>query len=187
MPERHAPVELQGISLDALQALLDSRQVPPVDQWDPPFCGHSAMRIARDGSWLHHGQRIRRAELVRLFSSILRREADGRHMLVTPVEKLQIDVDSTAFRAVAMKAEGDGRSRRIAFELDSGDAVILGPDHPLSVKRTPHGPYPRLAIRFGLEAELTRPVFYELAELALAESSSGIWSNGLFFLLDDPE
>jgi hypothetical protein len=105
-------------------------------------------------------------------------------MLVTPVEKLQIDVDWTAFRAIEMKTEGEGRSRRVAFMLDSGEAAILGPDHPLRVEDTPQGPSPRLAIRFGLEAELTRPVFYELAELALAESSNGVWSEGLLFPLD---
>lgn len=187
MPERHAPIELAGIGLDELQALLDARTLPPVDRWDPPFCGHSGIRIARDGSWTHEGQPIRRAELIRLFSSILRREADGSHMLVTPVEKLQVDVDVTAFRATELKMEGQKRQRRIALMLDSGEAVILGPNHHLRVEETTQGPSPRLTVRHGLEAELTRAVFYELADVALAESSNGVWSEGLFFPLDGSE
>jgi uncharacterized protein len=186
MPVRHAPIELQGNRLEELQVLIESRQLPPVDRWDPPYCGHSGIRIERNGSWLHEGQPIRRPELVRLFASILRREPDGRHMLVTPVEKLQIDVVATAFRAIEVKHEDEGRSRRIAFKLDSGDCVSLGPDHPLQLTETSQGPSPRLAIRFGLEAELTRPVFYELAELAIGESSTGVWSEGVFFPLDGP-
>lgn len=184
MPERQAPIELQGITLQELQALIDSRRLPPVDRWDPPFCGHSGMRIAADGTWFHEGTPIRRAELVRLFSSILRRETDGTHMLVTPVEKLAVDVDSSAFRAVEMKHEGQGRSRRIAFKLDSGDGLILGPNHPLVVTEGSRGPSPRIAVRLGLEAELTRSVYYELAELALVQDSNGVWSEGVFFPLE---
>src|SRR5205823_6763962 len=103
-----------------------------------------------------------------------------------PVEKLDIEVESTAFRAVEMRVEGKGRNQRIAFALDSGDAVFLGPDHPLRIVDTPNGPSPRLLVRHGLEAELTRAVYYELAELALAggESPPGVWSNGAFFRLE---
>ncbi len=133
MPESHPPIELQGISLDDLQKLAEDRKLPPVDRWNPDRCGHSGMRIARDGTWYHEGSPITRPAMVRLFSTVLRREPDGRHVLVTPVEKLDIDVDSTAFRAVEMNSEGEGRSRRIAFRLDSGDVVILGEDHPLRI------------------------------------------------------
>ena len=186
MPESRPPIDLQGISLAELQTLIDERRLPPVDQWNPERCGHSGMRIARDGSWYHEGTPIRRPAMVRLFSTILRREPDGRHVLVTPVEKLDIDVESTPFRAVEMQTDGDGRERRIAFKLDSGDAVILGPDQPLIVAEGEHGPFPRLLVRHGLEAELTRPVYYELAELALAEGHQppGIWSGGIFFTLE---
>jgi hypothetical protein len=183
MPESRPPIELQGISFAELQALIDQRRLPPVDRWNPERCGHSGMRIARDGTWFHEGAPINRPAMVRLFSTVLRREPDGRHVLVTPVEKLDIEVDSTAFRAVAMQCEGDGRDRRIAFQLDSGDAVILGPEHPLRLVAGDHGPSPRLLIRHGLEAELSRPVYYELAQLALAEGSDGVWSNGAFFSL----
>src|SRR5262249_53008023 len=186
MPETRPPIELQGVTLAELQRLMEERRLPPVDRWNPERCGHSGMRIARDGTWFHEGAPIHRPAMVRLFSTVLRREPDGRHLLVTPVEKLEIDVEATAFRAVEMRCEGDGRDRRIAFRLDSGDAVILGPEHPLTIAPPEHGPSPRLLVRHGLEAELARPVYYELAELALEEEadSPGVWSDGAFFPLE---
>jgi hypothetical protein len=187
MPESRPPIDLQGISLAELQKLIDERRLPPVDRWNPGRCGHSGMRIARDGTWYHDGTPIGRPAMVRLFSTVLRREPDGRHVLVTPVEKLDIDVESTAFRAVEMQSEGEGRDRRIAFRLDSGDAVILDAGHPLHIHQTERGPSPRVLVRHGLEAELTRALYYELAELALAEGADppGIWSCGMFFPLGD--
>ena len=186
MPETRPPIELQGLSLADLQALIDQRRLPPVDQWDPERCGHSGMRIARDGTWFHHGAPIRRPAMVRLFSTVLRREPDGRHLLVTPVEKLEIEVEATAFRAIEMTSEGEGRERRIAFKLDSGDGVMLDAAHPLSIVATAAGPTPRLLVRYGLEAELARPVYYELANIALEEGHQppGIWSAGAFFALE---
>jgi uncharacterized protein len=189
MPESRPPIDLHGISLAELQKLIDDRRLPPVDRWNPGRCGHSGMRIGRDGTWYHDGAPIRRPAMVRLFSTILRREPDGRHVLVTPVEKLDIDVAGTAFRAVEMQSEGEGAARRIAFRLDSGDAVILDADHPLRIIDTPQGPSPRLLVRHGLEAEVTRALYYELAELALAEGADppGIWSCGTFFPLEGSE
>lgn len=189
MPESRPPIELQGLSLSQLQELADQRRLPPVDKWNPDRCGHSSMRIARDGTWYHEGAPIRRPAMTRLFSTVLRREPDGRHLLVTPVEKLEIDVDSTAFRAIEMRTEGEGPDRRIAFRLDSGDVVLLGPEHPLKVIATDAGPSPRLAVRHGLEAELTRSLYYELAEMALGEGHDppGIWSSGAFFPLAPAE
>ena len=186
MPETRPPIELQGLSFAELQRLIDERRLPPVDQWNPERCGHSGMRIARDGTWYHEGSPIRRPAMVRLFSTVLRREGDGQHVLVTPVEKLDIDVESTAFRAIEMDTEGEGRARRIAFKLDSGDAVILGLAHPLRIVETEHGPSPRILVRHGLEAEFSRPIYYELAQIALSEAGDppGVWSNGAFFALD---
>jgi uncharacterized protein len=186
MPESRPPIELQGISFAELQTLLDERRLPPVDRWNPERCGHSGMRIARDGTWYHEGRPIARPAMVRLFSTVLRREPDGRHVLVTPVEKLDIEVEATAFRAIEMSSEGEGRERRIAFRLDSGDALILDADHPLRVVETEHGPSPRILVRHDLEAELTRSLYYELAEIALAEGADppGVWSSGAFFRLD---
>ena len=187
MPERDPPIELQGISLGELQKLINERRLPPVERWNPERCGDSGMRIARDGTWYHEGEPIRRPAMVRLFSTVLRREPDGRHVLVTPVEKLDIDVEATAFRAVEMQSEGEGASRHIAIRLDTGDAVILDGGHPLRIIETEHGPSPRLLVRHGLEAELARSVYYELAEIALAEGNdpAGIWSSGTFFPLGD--
>lgn len=186
VPESRPPIDLQGLDLADLQRLLDERRLPPVDRWNPDHCGQSGMRIARDGTWYHQGQPIRRPAMVRLFSTILRREADGSHVLVTPAEKLDIEVETTAFRAVEMQSEGEGQDRKLAFRLDSGDAVILGPAHPLTIVETDRGPSPRILVRHRLEAELARPVYYELAELALAEGSDppGVWSSGCFFPLD---
>lgn len=184
MPESRPPIELAGLSMAELQAYIAERKLPPVDKWDPQNCGQSGMRIARDGTWYHNGEPIRRPAMVRLFSTILRREPDGRHVLVTPVEKLDIDVESTAFRAVEMTSESEGRARRIALKLDSGDAIMVGPDHPLMIVDDERLS-PRVAVRHGLEAELTRAVYYELAEIALAERADppGVWSNGAFFAL----
>jgi len=188
MPESRPPIELKGLNLSELQRLIEERRLPPVDKWNPERCGHSGMRIARDGTWFHDGTPIRRPAMVRLFSTVLRREEDGRHLLVTPVEKLEIDVEATAFRAVELQSEGEGESRRIALRLDSGDAVILGSEHPLRLVESEQGPSPRILVRHGLEAELTRSVYYELAEIALAEGHqpAGVWSEGIFFPLETP-
>jgi hypothetical protein len=185
MPETRPPIAVTGRSLADLAAAIGKRTHPPVDRWNPENCGVSGMRIAADGSWYHMGTRIDRPAMVRLFSTVLRREPDGSHVLVTPVEKLTIEVEVTAFRAIAMTSEGSGEQRSIAFELDSGDAVILGPDHPLSVNDDGQGPSPRIAVRHGLEALIARPLYYELAEIALAEGHEppGIWSSGAFFAL----
>jgi hypothetical protein len=184
MPETTPRIDLAGLSIAELEAYIEQRKLPPVDRWNPQRCGHSAMRIARDGTWYHEGAPIRRPAMVRLFSTVLRRERDGRHMLVTPAEKLEIDVDSTAFRAVEMTSEGQGERRTVAFRLDSGDAVVLGPDHPLRLDGQ-DGLSPRIAVRHGLEAQLARPVYYELAEIALSDGHvpPGVWSSGMFFPL----
>ncbi|MCY7280596.1 MAG: DUF1285 domain-containing protein [Sphingomonas bacterium] len=190
MPETHPPIAVTGRSLTDLSKLIGERTHPPVDLWNPEYCGNSDMRIAADGTWYHLGTPITRPAMVRLFSTVLRREPDGTHLLVTPVEKLTIEVEITAFRAIAMTSEGHGESRRIAFELDSGDAVILGPDHPLSIGDDASHPSPRLAVRHGLEALIARPLYYELVDIALAEGPNnpknwppGIWSEGAFFAL----
>jgi hypothetical protein len=186
MPEMRQPIEAAGMSLAELAAAIEARGAPaPVGSWNPPRCGHSEMRIAGDGTWYYRGSPIDRPAMVRLFSSVLRREPDGSHVLVTPVEKLTIEVERTAFRATQMTMAGEGENRRIGLTLDSGDALIVGKDHPLMIVDVADGPSPRVAVRFGLEAELARPIYYELAELALAEGHNppGVWSDGVFFAL----
>ena len=186
MPETRPPLELQGLSLADLQKLIDERRLPPVDRWDPQHCGHSEMRIARDGTWYHRGSPINRPAMVRLFSTVLRRDPDGSHVLVTPVEKLEIDVETTAFRALEMQSEGSGEGRTIALKLDSGDVLIVGAANPLKLVETRQGPSPRVEVRHGLEAELSRAIYYELAEIALDEGGDppGVWSDGHFFPLE---
>lgn len=174
-------MELSGHSLAELERLAADRRLPPVERWDPPHCGHSRMRIARDGVWYHEGRPIRRPAMVRLFASILRREPDGGYVLVTPVEKLAIDVEDAPFVAVELNSEGEGRGRGLAFRLNTDEAVIAGPEHPL---RLDSG-RPYLGVRRGLEALVARPVFYELAEIALTEGG-GVWSGGAYFPLGDP-
>lgn len=124
--------------------------------------------------------------MVKLFSTILRREADGSHVLVTPVEKLSITVDDAAFVAVELQSEGAGRDRQLGFRLNVEDWVIAGPDHALRIDIAADGtPRPYLHVRGGLEALINRPVFYELVELALAEGGDtfGLWSDGAFFAM----
>ena len=186
MPETRPPIDLKGLSFTELETMIAERRLPPVERWNPEHCGNSDMRIARDGTWYHQGVPIVRPEMVRLFSTILRREPGGGHVLVTPVEKLSIEVESTAFRAVEMMIQGEGQSRRVALKLDSGEALVMGRNHPLRLVESEAGPSPRILVRHGLEAELSRPLYYELAEIALAEGANppGIWSDGLFFRLD---
>jgi uncharacterized protein len=179
------PPDLTGLSLAEIMRLAEENRLPPVEQWNPLHCGHSGMRIARDGTWHHEGSPIGRAAMVRLFSTILRREADGRFVLVTPVEKLEIDVEDAPFTAVEVRSDGEGPGRKLAFRLNTGDIVIAGPDHPLRVEERADGPHPYLLVRSGLEALVTRAVYYELAEAALAEGRDpvGLWSDGAFFAL----
>ena len=156
----------------------------PVEQWHPKHCGHSDMRIAADGTWFHAGTPIGRKELVKLFSTILRREPDGSHVLVTPVEKLDIDVEDAPFIAIDADWEGEGEGRRILFRLNTDDVVAAGPDHMLDVQIAPDGtPRPYLHVRGNLHALVNRATFYRLAEQALAEAGDppGLWSNGAFF------
>ena len=186
MPYPKPLPELTGISLAELARLAGDQKLPPVERWHPRHCGHSGIRIARDGQWIHQGGPIRRPEMVRLFSRILRREPDGRFVLVTPAEMLDVEVEDAPFVAIELRSEGDGRDRQLAFRLNTGDPVIAGADHPIRIADEKGDPHPTLRVRKGLEALIARPVYYELAALALAEESDppGLWSDGCFFRLD---
>ncbi|MHC2016431.1 DUF1285 domain-containing protein [Methylobacterium sp. CM6247] len=144
------------------------RGLPPVERWNPPYCGEIDMRIAADGTWFHNGSPIRRPALVKLFSSILRREPDGRIVLVTPVESVGIVVDDAPFAAVEMAVEGEGETRRIAFRTNVDDLVTVDADHALRFEEGGDGGLrPYIHIRRGLWALLTRATTYDL--LALGE------------------
>jgi hypothetical protein len=159
--------------------------LPPVERWNPPYCGDSQMRIAGDGTWFHQGAVIARPALVRLFSTILRKDDDG-FMLVTPVEKLSIAVDDAPFVAVLMTADGQGEDMCLTFTTNVGDKVMAGPRHGL--RFTPDArtgaPIPYLHVRKGLEAKLARPVYYAMVESAVTRGEDfGVWSNGAYFVM----
>ncbi|MQQ08559.1 DUF1285 domain-containing protein [Epibacterium sp. SM1979] len=167
----------------AAQAASDGKRLPPVHLWNPPFCGDLDMRIARDGTWFYLGTPIGRFELVKLFSSILKRE-EGKYFLVTPVEKVGITVDDAPFVAVDFEASGTGESQSLQFVTHVDDSVTAGPDHPIRVERDPETgePSPYILIRANLEALIDRKSFYRLVDLgAHHEDWFGLWSGGVFF------
>lgn len=181
------PPDLSSLSLAEIARLAAERRLPPVEQWNPSHCGDSEMRIARDGTWFHQGSPIGRIEMVRLFSTVLRREEDGRFVLVTPVEKLDIAVEDAPFVSVELKAEHAGtRDAALAFRLNTGEIVVAGPEHPLRFAPHDDGPRPYLLVRGRLEALVARAVYYELAEIALSgdDDPPGLWSDGAFFPLE---
>lgn len=165
--------------------------LPPVNEWDPPFCGDLDLRIARDGSWHYLGSPIGRQALVRLFATVLRRDADGEFYLVTPVEKVRIRVEDAPFIAVAVEVEveGDAEQRRLTFVTNVGDRVTADAAHPLRVELRADGtPAPYVRVRDRLDALVARSVYFELAELGCARAVAdgmefGVWSCGSFFVL----
>jgi len=184
----------QNIVRDGPDSLVDAARsagkghlLPPVHLWNPPDCGDIDIRIARDGTWHHEGRPIGRPQLVRLFSTILRKD-DDRFVLVTPVEKLGIVVEDAPFVAVDVDAEGGGAAQRLTFETNLGDRVTAGPDHPIRVALDPETgePAPYVVVRAALEARIDRKTYYRLAELGRIERHGGadwfgIRSGGCFF------
>ena len=173
----------EGIAASARAVVEQGRILPPVQDWNPPFCGDLDMRIARDGTWFYQGTPIRRPALVRLFSTILRRDGDD-YFLVTPVEKVGITVDDAPFVAVDVEAEGTGQVQILRFETNVGDHVTAGPDHPIRVERDPETgePSPYVLVRANLEALIDRKSFYRMVEIGEREGGwFGLWSGGEFF------
>ncbi|ETX28540.1 DUF1285 domain-containing protein [Roseivivax isoporae] len=175
----------EGIAAHARAA--KGRGLPPVHKWNPPFCGDLDMRIARDGTWFYQGSPIGRIELVRLFSSILKRE-NGKYFLVTPAEKVGITVEDAPFVATDFEVEGDGETQVLTFVTHVGDRAAAGPDHPIRVERDPETgePSPYVLIRHDLEALIDRKSFYRLAEIGAHHGHDGqdwfgLWSGGRFF------
>lgn len=176
----------EGIAA-AARAVSKGRGLPPVHQWNPPDCGDLDMRIARDGTWFYLGTPIGRPELVRLFSTILRKDGD-RYVLVTPVEKVGIVVDDAPFVAVDFETEGSGRDQVLRFLTNVGDATEAGPNAPIRVVRdeATGEPSPYVRVRDELEALIDRKSFYRLVEIAEhheveGEPWFGLWSGGTFF------
>ncbi|WP_428697996.1 DUF1285 domain-containing protein [Stappia sp.] len=165
-----------------------SRGTPPVERWNPPFCGDIDMRIAADGRWFYMGSPIGREALVRLFASVLRRDEDGRHYLVTPVEKVGITVEDAPFLAVELHAEGEGAAQVLTVRTNVGDVVRIDAEHPLRFEDETGtgGLKPYIRVRGGLDALFARPLLYQLADLfedhtVSGETLTGAWSSGRFF------
>lgn len=158
----------------------------PVDRGDFPI------RIARDGTWHYHGSPITRLPLVKLFASVLRRGEDGSYWLETPAERGRIAVEDVPFLAVELTVAEEDHARQLIFRTNLDEIVTAGAKHPLRVEIAADGePAPYIRVRCGLDARLTRPVFYELVELGDEEliagvSQFGVWSGGVFFRLGDP-
>ncbi|MCW3150283.1 DUF1285 domain-containing protein [Stutzerimonas stutzeri] len=171
----------------------DKKALPPVHLWNPPFCGNIDMRIARDGSWYYLGTPIGRPAMVRLFSSVLRRDGDD-YFLVTPVEKVGIQVDDAPFVAVRLDVAGQGERQQLRMVTNVEDEVQLGREHRLRVELNPQTqePSPYVHVRADLEALVHRNVFYQLVELAVprqidGQSWLGVWSGGEFFPIGPAE
>ena len=159
----------------------------PVEQWHPTRCGHSYMRIDAEGRWYHEGRPISRPALVSLFARLLRREPDGCHVLVTPAEMLDIDVEDAPLIAVEMASEGAGEDRALRFKIGAtGYWEMAAAAHPIIVEAGEHGPRPYLTLDAGLRARIARPVYYALADLAIEEGHDppGLWSGGTFHPLE---
>ncbi len=187
MPEPAAKTGAAAPSADSLAAAAKEvaarKGPPPVHLWNPPFCGDLDMRIARDGTWFYEGTPIGREALVRLFSSILRKDGE-RYFLVTPVEKVGITVEDAPFVAVDFRDEGES----LVFTTNVGDETTAGPDHPIRVARDPETgePSPYVHVRADLEALIDRKSFYRLVERGERREVDGVlWfglaSGGLFF------
>ncbi|MEO0883583.1 MAG: DUF1285 domain-containing protein [Pseudomonadota bacterium] len=183
-------------TLKAIAASTDSgRKLPPVHLWNPEHCGDIGMEIRADGSWWHDGTRIGREKLVRLFSTILRKDDDGETYLVTPYEKVIVRVEDAPFLAVRVDRAGEpGSDQELVFQTNLGDVTIAGPDVPIRIEvdRDTGEPSPYVLVRGQLEAKLTRPVFYELADMAVdnardSGATMGVWSKGTFFTIGPVE
>lgn len=154
-----------------------------------PSCGDFDFRIARDGTWFYRGSPIGRKPLVRLFSTVLRRENDGSYWLVTPVERGRITVDDAPFVAVEMLVSGSGRDQKLAFRTNVDDWVTADESHPITLRESADGaPSPYIRVRGELDALIARPVFYDLVDLAETRNEKdgaelGIWSTGHYFPL----
>ena len=176
--------DLDGLAQAA--ARVKARGMPPIHQWNPPHCGDIGLKIARDGVWSYQGSPIGRVAMVKLFSTILRRDPEG-HVLVTPVEKVSVEVEDAPFLAVEMQVEGDGEARELRLRTNVDDWVSVDAAHPLRFEPGPSGglkPYVR--VRDDLWALVARPIFYDLAALGEVRQIEGkemfgVACGGTFF------
>ncbi|MEQ6249686.1 DUF1285 domain-containing protein [Sulfitobacter sp. HNIBRBA3233] len=179
------PVTPSPDSLVASIKAANTRGLPPVEKWDPPFSGDIDMEIRADGTWWHEGSQINRKKLVKLFSTILIREGE-KYFLVTPVEKVGIRVEDVPFIAVDFEATGSGSDQLLTFVTNLDDVTEAGADAPIRVERDPDSdePSPYVLVRRNLEARIDRKSFYRLVELGVHHDGwFGVWSGGVFFAI----
>jgi hypothetical protein len=183
---------LDGLTTAARGAAAKGKGLPPVHLWNPPFCGDLDMRIARDGTWFYQGTPIGRPALVRLFSTILKRE-DGKHFLVTPVEKVGIRVDDAPFLAVEMQQLNEEGGRRLRFRTNVDDWVDCDGTHRLRFEKAADGGLtPYLHVRSDLWAKVTRALYYDLVDMGEervvdGQAMFGVASAGEFFVMADAD
>ena len=176
-----------------LAAQISKGGLPPVHQWNPELCGDIDIRISRDGTWFYMGSPIGRKRLVRLFSTVLRKDSDGEHYLVTPVEKLRIEVQDAPFQVVELQETGSGEDQKLYFRTMTDDVVLADGDHQITVEQSHDGqPNPYIEIRNGLMGRIARNVYYQLVELGVARQKGGtevfgVWSDGEYFELGQLE
>ncbi len=174
--------------MKGLEEVRKTRGLPPVEQWDPPYCGELDIRIARNGLWYYLGTPIGRPELVRLFSTVLWREGD-EYFLVTPVEKVKIQVDDAPFLAVDFEKRDGDAGAEFQFVTQTGDEMVAGKDHPIEVKFAEDGePSPYILVRRNLWALIDRKSYYRLVEECENEGEMfGLRSGGIFFPIIESE
>ncbi|MEE8099775.1 MAG: DUF1285 domain-containing protein [Hyphomicrobium sp.] len=180
-------------NIGRLAALLNDvrdREPPPVERWDPPCCGDIGLKICADGTWVYRDSPIRREGLIKLFASVLSKDVDGRTYLVTPAEKVDVEVEDAPFLAVEMEVHGSGTGQELIFRTNVDDIVRCGPEHPLrfSVQERSGGLKPYLHVRGRLEALVTRALCYDLVALTVevkrgGQPVLGLWSGGTFITL----
>lgn len=180
-------------SLEELVRAAAGKGRPPVERWNPPYCGDIGLAILADGTWTYRGSPIGRLPLVKLFASVLIREASGRYFLVTPAEKVDVTVADAPFLAVEMEVRGDGQGRSLIFRTNVDDIVTVGSENPLRFVKLPDGALkPYVRVRGRLEALISRGLVYDLVEQALEAAptnpgrETGLWSEGRFYPLERP-
>ncbi len=183
------------LTSDGLAALIrragtHPRGPAPVEKWNPPFCGDLDLTIKASGEWFYLGAPIARERMVRLFSTVLRKDSDAHHYLVTPVEKVRIKVEDAPFLAVEMHVHGDGAEQRLTFRTNVGDTTQADADHPIRFAREEGtgGVKPYVLVRARLEALCSRALLYQMADYfseheVNGEKHMGVWSGGAFFPL----
>ncbi|MFC4294808.1 DUF1285 domain-containing protein [Novosphingobium tardum] len=181
------PPALAELSLAEIAEAVEARKLPPLAQWSPQREGDSLMRIAADGRWYHDGGEIRRPAMVRAFASLLTRDGDARHWLMTPHERLSIAVDDAGFVATDLTVREAQGAPVLAFRLNTDEFVVAGPEHPLRAAGDPETPALYVMVRNGVEARLNRSTYAQLVELGLEQDGDGkepsVWSGGTRFSL----